>query len=101
MTWASWTTSGIFAGPGGVRTEEIGVLTGDLTVHTTWWEDQVSFAVQYSGSSDWFTLVGSPVPCGSERASRELHQIVVEAVRTGGGVTAETVQYNAGPWAQQ
>lgn len=31
MTWASWTTTGVFAGRGGVRTDEAGVLSGDLT----------------------------------------------------------------------
>ncbi|MGW9306186.1 MULTISPECIES: hypothetical protein [Streptomyces] len=87
MSWASWTTSGVFAGTGGVRTEEAGILSGDLTVHTTWSEGQASVAVQYSGSSDWFTLTGSPVPCASEEESRSFHQSVVEAVRAGDGAT--------------
>lgn len=83
MNWASWTTLGVFAGTGGVRTEEVGVVSGDLTVHTTWTERQAEVAVQYSGASDWFTLAGSPVPCRSEEESRSLHQSVVEAVRAG------------------
>ncbi|MFJ7060527.1 hypothetical protein ACK8N7_35540 [Streptomyces griseobrunneus] len=87
MSWASWTTSGVFAGTGGVRTEEAGILSGDLTVHTTWSDGQASVAVQYSGSSDWFTLAGSPVPCASEEESRAFHQSVVEAVRQGDGAT--------------
>ncbi|MEV6652278.1 hypothetical protein [Streptomyces sp. NPDC051219] len=83
MAWASWTTSGVFAGPGGVPTAEADMISGDLTVHTTWSDGQAQIAVQFSGSSDWFTLVGSPLPCPSEEDSRDLHQGVVEAVRAG------------------
>ena len=85
MPWASWTTTGVYAGRGGARTDEAGIMTGDLTVHTTWDGSQVDVAVQYSGATNWFTLSGSPVPCPSERDSRDLHQEVVEAVRAGGG----------------
>ncbi|WP_329200847.1 MULTISPECIES: hypothetical protein [unclassified Streptomyces] len=85
MAWASWTTTGIYPGAGGVRTEEVGVISGNLTLHTTWTGAAAQVAVQYSGSSDWFTLSGSPVECDSEQDSRDLHQAVVEALRGGGG----------------
>lgn len=81
MTWASWTTTGIYAGSGGVLTDEVGIIRGDLTIHTTWSEGQAQIAVQFSGASDWFTMTGSPVPCPSEEASRSLHQSIVESVR--------------------
>ncbi|WP_406002578.1 hypothetical protein [Streptomyces sp. NBC_00829] len=81
MTWASWTTTGIYAGSAGVLTEEVGVIKGDLTLHTTWSEGEAQISVQFSGASDWFTMTGSPVPCPSEEASRSLHQALVEAVR--------------------
>lgn len=87
MLWASWTTTGVFAGRGGARTEDAGIMTGDLTVHTTWDGREADVAIQYSGGSQWFTLSGSPVPCRSETDSRHLHQEVVEAVRAGGGAT--------------
>ncbi|OKK21894.1 hypothetical protein AMK16_01145 [Streptomyces sp. CB00455] len=83
MGWASWTTVNVFAARSGVRTEEAGVITGELSVHTTWTDGEARFAVQYNGSSDWFTLVGSPVPCATETDSRTLHEAVVTAVRTG------------------
>ncbi|MFJ6659509.1 hypothetical protein ACIQNG_24620 [Streptomyces sp. NPDC091377] len=91
MAWASWTTPGIFSGRGGVHTDETGILTGDLTVHTTWDGTEVDITVQYTGTSDWYTVTGSPVPCRSERHSRALHQAVVAAVRAGGGVTLSRV----------
>ncbi|MFC9930898.1 hypothetical protein [Streptomyces sp. NPDC127190] len=87
MAWASWTTPGVFTGRGGARTDEAGIVTGDLTVHTTWDGRQADIAVQYTGTSDWFTLTGSPVPCRTEVQSRELHQAVVDAVRAGGLAT--------------
>ncbi|GAA2446640.1 hypothetical protein GCM10010273_28470 [Streptomyces lavendulocolor] len=85
MTWASWTTTDVYTGRGGVRTDELGIVTGNVTVHTTWAGGEAQIAVQYSGASDWFTMTGSPVQCRSERDSRDLHEAVVEAVREGGG----------------
>lgn len=72
-------------------TEEVGVVTGDLTVHTTFADREARVAVQYSGASDWFTMSGSPVPCGSEEESRELHDAVVAAVREGNGATVPSL----------
>ena len=85
MVWASWTTRGVFTGHGGARTDEAGIVAGDLTVHTTWDGREADVTVQYTGTSEWFTLTGSPVPCHSERRSRDLHQSAVAAVRAGGG----------------
>ncbi|MFR9799353.1 hypothetical protein ACL02U_26205 [Streptomyces sp. MS06] len=87
MARTSWTTQGVFAGRGGVRTDEAGTMTGDLTVHTTWDGRQAEVEVRYSGTSQGYTLAGSPVPCDSAQESRDLHQAVVEAVRAGGGAT--------------
>ncbi|MGW6566755.1 hypothetical protein [Streptomyces sp. NPDC054975] len=87
MSWASWTTPGVYTGRGGVLTDEVGAVTGDLTVHTTWADGEARVAVQYTGASDWFTMAGSPVPCSSEAESRDLHEAVVEAVRVGQAAT--------------
>ena len=92
MVWASWTTPGVFTGRGGACTDEAGVVTGDLTVHTTWDGRQADVKVQYTGTVDWFTLTGSPVSCRSEQHSRDIHQAAVEAVKAGGGATV--------PWHQ-
>ena len=83
MGWASWTTSRIFSGPAGVSTVEAGVLRGELDIHTTWADGQAIVTAQYSGSADWYTVTGSPVPCATEEGSRELHQSMVEGVRSG------------------
>jgi hypothetical protein len=80
----------VFSGRGGVLTDEAGVLSGDLTVHTTWADDTAQITVQYTGAIDWFTMSGSPVPCHSEEDSRHLHETAVRAVREGGAATVPT-----------
>ncbi|MET9605191.1 hypothetical protein ABZZ17_09000 [Streptomyces sp. NPDC006512] len=100
MSWASWTTRGVFAGRNGVLTGEAGVvLTGELDVHTTWIEADglAHVTVQYSGASEWLPLAGSPVPCPSKDASRALHDTVIEAVRTGAPLPLEGGTPLAGP----
>ncbi len=83
-TWATWTTAGVIAGSGGVSTEELGPITGDLTIHTTWLDGEARVAVQYTGAEEWFTFTGSPVSAPDERTGRAVHQAAVEAVREGG-----------------
>ncbi|MFD7922856.1 hypothetical protein ACFV3R_27000 [Streptomyces sp. NPDC059740] len=97
MAWASWTTTGVIAGLGGVATQEVGTITGDLTVHTTWYDGQADVAVQYTGALDWFTMGGSPVPAQSEAHSRAVHQAAVEAIRAGGVAAVP----NVGPPVQR
>ncbi|WP_441248465.1 hypothetical protein [Kitasatospora sp. McL0602] len=87
-TWATWTTQSIHAGHGGVLTEEIGVITGDLTLHTMWIENEARLTVQYTGALDWFTVVGSPVRAEDEGTARNVHQAMVEAAKAGGGARA-------------
>jgi hypothetical protein len=83
-TWATWTTVGVIAGTGGVTTDELGPITGDLTIHTTWLDGEAHVTVQYTGAQEWFTLTGSPVSAPDEKAGRAVHQCAVEAVREGG-----------------
>ncbi|MFD6967329.1 hypothetical protein [Streptomyces sp. NPDC059979] len=94
MSWASWTTRGVFAGRDGVETGEGGhALTGELDIHTTWTEAEglAHVTVQYSGGSDWLPLTGSPVPCPSEDASRALHDAVIDSVRAGATLPLRSV----------
>lgn len=46
------------APPGGVMTDEVGAVTGDLEV----WLDGQAVRAAYVGSSDTYTVTGSPVP---------------------------------------
>lgn len=76
------------AGSGGALTDEVGVVTGDLTVATELRPDgRAAVAVQYTGADEWYTLTGSPValpPAGLAA----LHADVLARVRRGGGAVA-------------
>ncbi|MFE9559200.1 hypothetical protein ACFYMW_39635 [Streptomyces sp. NPDC006692] len=76
----------VAAGPGGVMTVEVGVITGDLAVQTTCRPDHL-VAVQYIGADEWYTLTGSParVPGGE---LEEYHERVLAAVEQGGQAVA-------------
>ncbi|WP_433237553.1 hypothetical protein ACQPYK_29130 [Streptosporangium sp. CA-135522] len=72
----------VVAGPGGVMTDEVGVITGELTVRTEISGGQARVRVQYTGAEEWYALTGSPVPLAG-RPARQLHQAIMEAVRAG------------------
>jgi len=49
----------ITAGPGGVMTDEVGVVTGDLTLRTELADDgQVTLRVQYREADEWYAVTG-------------------------------------------
>ncbi|MFJ9442167.1 hypothetical protein ACIRRH_09870 [Kitasatospora sp. NPDC101235] len=87
-SWATWTTQSIISGPGGVTTTEVGPISGDLTVHTTWVDGEARLTVQYTGALDWYTVVGSPVPADDETTARAIHQAMVNGVKAGRGAGA-------------
>ncbi|MFI6154623.1 hypothetical protein ACIBCA_18270 [Kitasatospora sp. NPDC051170] len=88
ISWATWTTQSIISGPGGVTTVEVGPISGDLTLHTTWVDGEARLTVQYSGALDWYTVAGSPVAAADETTARAIHQAMVNGVKQGGGASA-------------
>ncbi|MFF2043431.1 hypothetical protein ACFVVX_23720 [Kitasatospora sp. NPDC058170] len=87
-SWATWTTQSIISGPGGVTTAEVGPISGDLTVHTTWVDGEARLTVQYTGALDWYTVDGSPVRAADEITARAIHQAMVNGVKAGRGAVA-------------
>nr|BFD96293.1 hypothetical protein KitaXyl93_76530 [Kitasatospora sp. Xyl93] len=81
-------TEGIPAGPGGVMTAEVGVITGDLTLRTDWDGRQALFTVQYDGADEWYTVEGSPVPAATATDAEGAHRAMAAVVRRGGAATA-------------
>ncbi|WP_224283316.1 hypothetical protein, partial [Streptomyces sp. LS1784] len=77
-------TAGIPAGPGGVMTVEVGVITGDLTLRTIWDGRQALLTVQYDGADEWYTVEGSPVPAPTAAEAEAAHRTMAAAVRRGG-----------------
>ncbi|MFF4021182.1 hypothetical protein [Streptomyces sp. NPDC001843] len=82
-------TSSVTAGPGGAMTDEVGVITGDLTVRTTLTDDRHSahVAVQYTGADEWYTFTGSPAPI-PEGGLAAYHRDLLGRIRRGQGATA-------------
>ncbi|MFJ4192082.1 hypothetical protein [Kitasatospora sp. NPDC089509] len=79
----------LVAGPGGVMTEEVGSVTGDLTVVTSVFPgNQVWVAVQYRGADEWYTLTGTPAPLPDGCSLAEYHEHVLAAIRAGGEAVA-------------
>ncbi|MFD8810441.1 hypothetical protein ACFV23_02810 [Streptomyces sp. NPDC059627] len=74
----------VTAGPGGVMTDDVGVITGDLTVRTTLDDDghRARVTVQYTGADEWYTVTGSPVPVpGADLAA--FHRDLLSRIRRG------------------
>ncbi|MFE9258848.1 hypothetical protein [Streptomyces sp. NPDC006879] len=68
-------------------TDEVGVITGDLTIATSCLpNDRAAVAIQYTGAEEWYTLTGSPVPL-PPGGLVELHATVLERVAGGHGAT--------------
>jgi hypothetical protein len=50
--------SDLTAGPGGVMTDEVGVVTGDLTLRTELTNGNVQLRVQYKDAAEWYAVTG-------------------------------------------
>ncbi|PJM98001.1 hypothetical protein CG740_38165 [Streptomyces sp. CB01201] len=78
----------VVAGPGGAMTDEVGVITGDLTIRTTRQADHhVVVTIQYTGADEWYTLTGSPVAVPDGQIE-DYHHRVLDAVEAGAQAVA-------------
>ncbi|MFJ7280988.1 hypothetical protein [Kitasatospora sp. NPDC098663] len=79
----------VTAGPGGVMTEEVGCVTGELTVATTAFPGRQTWVtVQYRGADEWYTPTGTPTPLPAGESLARYHERVLDAVHTGRGAVA-------------
>jgi hypothetical protein len=67
----------IVAGPGGVMTDEVGVITGELTLATELWRGAALVRVQYKGAAEWYTVTGSRCALADPKDVAAVHQIAV------------------------
>jgi hypothetical protein len=74
---ASVRTADITAGPGGVMTDEVGVITGDLTVRTVLADGRVRLQVQYKDADEWYAVTGATAAAAAEGALDAVHAITV------------------------
>ncbi|MFD2766739.1 hypothetical protein [Micromonospora eburnea] len=76
-TGAQQRVSDITAGPGGVMTDEVGVVTGELTLCTEYADGQVTLRVQYKDADEWYSVTGGRVPLADPAGLDAVHAIAV------------------------
>ena len=67
----------ITAGPGGVMTDEAGVVTGELTLRTEYADGQVTLRVQYKDADEWYVVTGGKAPLADPAGLDAVHTIAV------------------------
>ncbi|MDQ4004481.1 MAG: hypothetical protein M3259_11710 [Actinomycetota bacterium] len=73
---------------GGVMTEEVGAVTGELEVATRLRSRKIEVAVRYAEADEWYAVDGSPIAVNNadELSYSELHEHVVRHLTTPGVV---------------
>jgi hypothetical protein len=70
-------TADIVPGPGGVMTDEVGVVTGELTLRTEFAGGQVTLRVQYREADEWYTVTGGRVALPDVSGLDAVHGVAV------------------------
>jgi hypothetical protein len=71
-------TSDVKPGPGGVMTDEVGVVTGDLTLRTEVDDGlDVVLRVQYKDAAEWYTVTGARAHLIDARDVDAVHAIAL------------------------
>ncbi|KOV75540.1 hypothetical protein ADL03_44775 [Nocardia sp. NRRL S-836] len=66
------------AGPGGVMTDEVGVVTGDLELCTELSEDGKLIArVRYEGAEEWYAITGAACALADPRDHEPVHSLLL------------------------
>jgi hypothetical protein len=68
----------ITAPPGGVWTDEVGVITGSLELRTICGDDgEVRLILRYEGADEWYTVRGATGRLHDPADAQVLHQVLV------------------------
>jgi len=70
-------TTDITAGPGGVMTDEVGVITGELTLRTEFADGIVTVRVQYKDAEEWYVVTGGRAELKDPADVTAVHTITV------------------------
>ncbi|WP_347404727.1 hypothetical protein [Solwaraspora sp. WMMD1047] len=68
-------TTDIVPGPGGVMTDEVGVVTGELTLRTEYADGQVTLRVQYKDAEEWYAVTGGKATLPDPAALDAVHTL--------------------------
>ena len=58
-------------------TDEVGVVTGDLTLRTEYADGAVTVRVQYKDADEWYTVTGATARLADEADVDAVHTIAV------------------------
>ncbi len=79
-------------GPGGVMTDEVGVVTGELTLATEVTEDgQATLRVQYLDADEWYTVTGGRYRLADRARGKELHDAALALLAQGGADASKLI----------
>jgi hypothetical protein len=83
--------SAIASTVGGIMTQDVGAVTGDLELATYSRSDGVEVAVRYAEADEWYTVEGSPIERGktgglSPTELHELHEHIVGHLTSSGAI---------------
>lgn len=81
--------TGFTPGPGGVATDEVGVVSGELTLRTEVAADgEALLHVQPAGGTEWYTVAGGHYALDDPRQAERLHGAAVRHLAPGGADAA-------------
>ena len=69
---------------GGVLTDEVGAITGDLELLTRPTDSGIETEVRYAGANDLYTVTGSPVP--TTDTHDKAHEAILQRLTTPGKI---------------
>ncbi len=67
----------IVPGPGGVMTDEVGVVTGELTLRSAMEGTTARTSVQYRQADEWYAVTGAAVELKDPADLAAVHQLAV------------------------
>ncbi|XVS64280.1 hypothetical protein ACQPYE_39575 [Actinosynnema sp. CA-299493] len=70
-------SSAFVAGPGGVMTDEVGVVTGDLELRTTLDGGELRATVRYEGAEEWYAITGASCELADPADHEAVHAVLL------------------------
>ncbi|MCE6995667.1 hypothetical protein LZG04_12770 [Saccharothrix sp. S26] len=70
-------SSAFVAGPGGVMTDEVGVVTGDLELRTTLDKGELCALVRYEGAEEWYAVTGASCRLADPSDHQAVHAVLL------------------------
>lgn len=74
---AAHRTTDIVAPPGGVMTDEVGVVTGELTLDTELAGDKVGMRVRYKDAEEWYRVTNVAATLADPADLDAVHAVAV------------------------